>query len=399
MLSQPVIATMFVLGLLTVGEVISILTRARVPMLFVVIMGYLVLLWAGILPKSLVENSTLGTIGALMTAPLIVHMGTLIPLKMIRRQWRAAVINLTGLVFATVLVLVVGSLVLGYRTAAASVGPVTGGIVAFIITSTKLKQLGLASLVALPALVLSFHGMVGLPMAANFLRRYTRRFVQSVESQPFTAATLDPAIAMPSSTADKPTVATRRALISHRYETNVTMLFQVFIGASLAVFLGTVTPISYSLWALLIGFVGAYVGFYHEKVLERSNAFGLAMAGLIVMLLPSMNSVTVTTFINYLPKILLIVALGTVGLVLGGYIGSKIFRWHPAKGIAVALTAMFGFPGDYLLCEEVSRSEGKTEEQRQLILNEILTPMLVGGFTSVTTASVVIASILMSTLK
>jgi hypothetical protein len=88
-----------------------------------------------------------------------------------------------------------------------------------------------------------------------------------------------------------------------------------------------------------------------------------------------------------------------VGLVLGGYLASKIFRWHPAKGIAVALTAMFGFPGDYLLCEEVSRSEGKTEEQRQLIWDEILTPMLVGGFTSVTTASVVIASILMSTLK
>ncbi|GMA64992.1 hypothetical protein GCM10025859_54320 [Alicyclobacillus fastidiosus] len=64
----------------------------------------------------------------------------------------------------------------------------------------------------------------------------------------------------------------------------------------------------------------------------------------------------------------------------------------------MALTATFGFPGDYLICEEVSRSESGDESERQRLFDEILSPMLVGGFTSVTIASIIIASIVMSTL-
>ena len=81
-----------------------------------------------------------------------------------------------------------------------------------------------------------------------------------------------------------------------------------------------------------------------------------------------------------------------------GFIGSKIFKWDPAKGISVTLTAMYGFPGDYLICQEVSRSIGRTVEEEEAILNEILPPMLIGGFTSVTVGSVIIASILVQTI-
>ncbi|GEO24481.1 hypothetical protein AAC03nite_02660 [Alicyclobacillus acidoterrestris] len=152
------------------------------------------------------------------------------------------------------------------------------------------------------------------------------------------------------------------------------------------------------MWCLIIGLVGAKVGFYQARMLERANAFGLAIVGLILVVLPSMNSVTVTMFVADLPLILLIVALSIAGLVGGGYIGSKLFRWDPRKGIPVALTATFGFPGDYLICEEISRSEASGEVPKQVIMEEILSPMLIGGFTSVTIASVVIASIVMATL-
>lgn len=64
----------------------------------------------------------------------------------------------------------------------------------------------------------------------------------------------------------------------------------------------------------------------------------------------------------------------------------------------MALTALFGLAGDFLLCQEVSRSVGRTEGERAAVLDEILTPMLVGGFTSVTTASIFVASILVQTL-
>ncbi|WP_284286210.1 hypothetical protein [Alicyclobacillus fastidiosus] len=46
----------------------------------------------------------------------------------------------------------------------------------------------------------------------------------------------------------------------------------------------------------------------------------------------------------------------------------------------------------------MSRSESGDESERQRLFDEILSPMLVGGFTSVTIASIIIASIVMSTL-
>lgn len=62
------------------------------------------------------------------------------------------------------------------------------------------------------------------------------------------------------------------------------------------------------------------------------------------------------------------------------------------------LTSMFGFPADYILCQEVSRSVGRTEEEQQMLLNELSPPMLIAGFTTVTVASVIIASVLVKTL-
>lgn len=46
----------------------------------------------------------------------------------------------------------------------------------------------------------------------------------------------------------------------------------------------------------------------------------------------------------------------------------------------------------------MSRSIARTKEEEEYIFNEILSPMLVGGFTTVTIASVFIAGVVMSTL-
>ena len=122
------------------------------------------------------------------------------------------------------------------------------------------------------------------------------------------------------------------------------------------------------------------------------------MIGLIVVVMTSMESITFDAVVSSIIPVLFIIAIGVIGVLIGGFVGSKLFKWDPLKGLPVALTALFGFPGDYIICEEVSRSVGRDENERKAILDEILTPMLVGGFTTVTTASVLIASILIKTL-
>ncbi|WP_236026356.1 hypothetical protein [Alicyclobacillus suci] len=60
------------------------------------------------IPQDLLTNSTMPTIGSIMICPLIIHMGTLIPLRTIRKQWRAVCINLIGLLITAALILIVG---------------------------------------------------------------------------------------------------------------------------------------------------------------------------------------------------------------------------------------------------------------------------------------------------
>ncbi|HEY4551796.1 MAG TPA: hypothetical protein VIG80_01250 [Bacillaceae bacterium] len=393
MFQEPVVATMILLGLIAFGEVVSIATKARVPMLFIALMGYLVLIWTGVLPKQMIVDSTFITVGTVLgTAPIIVHMGTLIPLKSIQSQWRAVAISLVGIIFASVLILVLVTLVFDYKTAVAGTGPLTGGIIALLVTSEGLKEAGFVTLVTVPVLIMALQSLFGIPLATNLLRRYGLKVRNAMEHKPYIAA----AVAEAKDFEEEGNKDTFR--LPEKYRSNLILLFLLFIGGSIAVVLGNITPIPYSLWSLAIGIVGRVAGFYPERVMEKSNAFTIGMAGIIFLIIAMMNDITFGMFLSYLPEVFMIIIVGIIGIVAGGYIGSKLFKWDPLKGIPVALTATFGFPGDYIVCEEVSRSLGRNKEEEEAIFNEVLTPMLVGGFTSVTVGSVVIASILIKTL-
>ncbi|MBL5767010.1 hypothetical protein B5V88_07435 [Heyndrickxia sporothermodurans] len=392
-INEPVFAAMLILALVAVGEIISVLTRARVPMLLVAILGFLVLVWTGIFPKNIVDTSSFNGIGTLLTGPLVVHLGTLIPLSMMSKQYKAVIISLGGALIALVLVLPIITLLFGYETAVAGMGPIVGGIVAFLVTSTELKELGFESLVAIPALVLAIHKLFGMPVASIFLRKYAlilRDKTDLLERHKQTAATLE-------TTMNHSTALTKK---KKKYEFNTAnvLLFKLFLGASIATVIGNVTGVSSTIWCLVIGIIGARVKFYDENIMDKAKASSIAILGTIFIVIASMSTVSLKEFLHFIPQILAIIVIGQIGIILGGYLFSKLTKWHPYKGMSLALTAMFGFPADYILCQEVSRSVGRTEEEQQILLNELSPPMLIAGFTTVTVASVIIASILVKTL-
>lgn len=397
MIHEPVVAAMIIMALIAVGEIISIVTRARVSMFLVALMGYLLLIWIGIIPKSLIGDSKFIEVGVVLgTAPIIIHMGTLIPLKTIRSQWKAVAISLMGIVVGAGLILLLIPPMYDYKAAVAGAGPLTGGVIAFLVTSEGLKEVGLTSLVAISALILSLQSLFGMPLSANLLRRYALKFRNAVDAGTYTASALEAGI---ENVTDTEKVEKRNVTwIPKKYQTNLILLFQLFIGGAIAVVLDRFTGIPYSLWALALGIGGRLIGFYPDRVMERANAFTVGMAGLVFLIIATMNDITFHMFISHLPETFLIMFVGILGIFIGGFIGSKLFKWDPLKGLPIALTATVGFPGDYLVCEEISRSVGRNKEEEEMILNEILTPMLIGGFTTVTIGSVVIASILIKTL-
>ncbi|MCT1577721.1 hypothetical protein M3E13_12405 [Oceanobacillus kimchii] len=388
MISNPLVATTLIFALIALGEYISIITRARVPMLLTAMVGYLICVWTGIFPNDLLATSQFAALGAILVGPAILHMGTMIPFSLLKSQYKAVLISLGGLVVSGALVLIIVSLIFDYPTAVAGVGPLSGGIVALIVTSEKLAEIGLTSLVVIPALVVAFQGVLGMPLAQYFLRRYAFTIQEKIDNGTFVPINQDEASATQETVKPDGPIKSSATL----------KLFFIFVGASIGIVLGELTPIHYSLWCLAIGVGGLKLGIFQHKSLEKANSFNLTMIGIIFVVIGTMADVGPQDVLNNLPSIIVLLLLGTFGLSLGGYVVSKLLKWHPYKGMPVALTALFGFPADYILCEEVSRSIARNKEEEQTIFDEILTPMLIGGFTTVTVASVVIAGILVETL-
>lgn len=396
MLNEPLVAAALIFALFALGEFISVISKARVPMLFVVMMGYLLLLWTGIFPQDIVDRASFTAFASLLPAVLIVHMGTIIPLKRLKEQYKAVLIALSGIAIAAILVMAICIPIIGYTSAIAGIGPLSGGIIAHVITVEKLTEMGLVGLITIPSMVLALQKFIGMPLATYFLRKRGVT-VQKEISQAGGPGPAAPAVALEEEGAKKKTSG-RKSLLPEKYQTQVILLFQVFLGAAIAVSLDNLTGINYSLWALALGLIGTYFGFYTGNVMQRANSFGITMALLIVVVMGSMNGITPAMFVGYLPEVLLIMSVGVVGIMLGGYLMSKLVKWDHNKGMPVALTALFGFPADYIVCDEVSRSVSSDETEQKAIFDELLTPMLVGGFTTVTIASIVIASILVGTL-
>jgi hypothetical protein len=396
----PIYAALILIGILAFADYISIITKARVPMLFVSFFTYLILVWIG-LPKNLLDISTLGPFGKMTVAVLIVHMGTLIPYDQIKEQWRSIVVALIGLFIAGVFVLLIASPIFGYARAVAGTAPVLGGIIAALVTAEGLKTLGLGSLVVITMTILGIQGLVGLPVASNILKGYGSLLKKKIDQGEISPAD----ISLGKQETGKVQFGTDenpsprfKAWLPKKYEVDTIMLLKLFIGGSLAFFIGKITHINYSIWALVLGMIGAYFGFYRGKMLNRANSFGITMSALIIYVFSLMNMITFKMFIAQLPVVLIILAIGTVGLIIGGLIGGRLVGWPKALAIPVVLTAEFGFPGDYLISHEVARSSGRNKEEKDFILGRILPAMLVGGYTTVTTTSILIASILIKTI-
>lgn len=311
--------------------------------------------------------------------------------------------------FGAVLILAVLTPLLGYPTAVAGTGPVTGGLTAYLITTQKLTEAGSDSLVAVAAIVLGLQSLIGLPLANILLRKYAAKMRDRGDfavRAPVPAVVLD-ARTSPATSAD-PEAGAETVSASHprhgfqlvpeKFQQPSILLFAQFIAASLATWLDALTGLNYGVWALLLGLLGRMLGFFPAKAMEKANAFGFGLIAVVVVIMASISTVTFATVKATIGPAILILLVGAIGIMIGGWVASKVFKWDPLKGMPIALTALFGFPGDFMLCQEVSRSVGRDERERTAIFDELVTPMLVAGFTTVTTASIVVASVLVTTL-
>lgn len=404
---QATYAATIVVAFIALGELVSQCSRARVPSLLVVMVGLFVSAQIGLIPVDLVAASGLAALGSMILPAIMVHLGTLIPLSVMRRQYKAVLVATGSMVVAAALILGFLSLFYNYPTAVAGVGPLVGGLVATVMTVEGLTKTGNAALVAIPTMILIVHSLPAMPLAATILRRHAKTLLAS--GMEHDQVDVDGASASVS-TATAPSVTKTRSqttTAASRYtvrlpdrlaENNFVLLFIILLLGSAALGLDALTGVSYSLWGLILGVVALRGGLLPEKSLQQANGFTFAMVAIIAVVASSVLATPVDAILDVLGIVLTVLVVGLTGLVVGGAIMTKIVKWPLNLGVPVALTAAFGFPADYLITKEVADSVGQTPEERQWLLDKILPPMLIGGFTAVSAGSVVVASILVNTL-
>ncbi|MDF7672287.1 hypothetical protein PT281_03295 [Lactobacillus sp. ESL0701] len=380
-----------------IGEWVSSLTNAYVPSVFITAVLFAVGFWT-FLPKNVVAKASFGPDFAnICISLLLVHLGTLMNLKELIQQWKAVCISLLGVAGTLLLTLTIGTKIFDWHTVIAAVPPLTGGLVSALLMTNGLKAAGITSLVALPIAMFVMHSVVGYPLTAWMLKREGRRVAGEYHKGNIQA---------PVSVEEVKKENGKKGgfKLPAEYHTAAFILVKVAFVALLANWFSSFlkTTFNFDLNAnvvcLIFGVIAHQLGFLEDSALNKANVFQWLMYGLLAYVFSQLSITTPQIIGKVFVQIIVLMLLGLLGMFLASAILAKPFGMSPEMAFACSLTSLFGFPADYILTTEICHNVAKDKEEEAVLVDQILPKMLVGGFATVSVASVIIASIFLKLL-
>lgn len=165
--------------------------------------------------------------------------------------------------------------------------------------------------------------------------------------------------------------------------------------SNLTILEGSTQPILNStILCLILGVIFTEIGFLDRNALQKANAYGLLLLGLIALLPGNFSSISFSSLLDMIIPIIGILIIGAAGISIFAIISGKILNYSVPMSVAIGVTALIGYPCTQIVTDEVVDALETNDEQKAAIKEYILPKMLVGGFTTVTIASVVFAGII-----
>ena len=379
-------AILVVLVFFSLGDLIASKTKAMMSMRFISSALILAAFWMG-MPADLFKTTGLMNLAMTFIPVLMVHMGTMIDGRAMLAQYKTVIIALLTMCAASGAVLLIGSPLIGMNYALTATGPISGGNVAMLIMSAAAQEKGLNDILVFVTMLLILQSFVGVPIASFCLRREARRL--KVEF-----ANGAQALAAAEKTERKKLVPP----LPKKLRTPFILLCKTFLVAALAVAAAKLTgnKIHPFVMALVFGVVAYELGFLEGRILEVAASSGLAI---FIMLLPTyvnLSKATPQMVLSLLFPIVVSFAAAVVGLIVSSLVISKVAHTSFDLTLAIGSCCLIGFPGTFIVSDEVARTYGDTEEEHKFIESRIMPQMLVSGFTTVTIASVFLAGFLVN---
>ena len=394
---DAITALLIIAVVYAIGDFVSQKTKAIFSMLFVSGIIFMVAFWFGV-PKTLFEDVAIVKLSLALIPTLMVHMGTLMRLRDLREEWKTVIIALSAIVFASIALFLIGSPIIGREFAVPAAGPISGGVVATLIMSEAAKAKGLETVLVFLTLLLVLQNFVGLPISSICLSREGRRLRDVFRTEGILKGDLS----------QKSLTNTDHDERKWRFipetpkelQTPFILIMKTMLVGWLAVMVSKLLGgvIDKFVMALIFGIVFYEIGFLEPKILTKANSEGFTLFALLVPIFMNLNRATPSMVISLIVPIALSFAVAVVGIAISSVILSKVFRYSWEMSLAIGVCCLFGFPGTFIVSQEVANAVGETPAEKEFVLTKILPKMLVSGFTTVTIASVFLAGFLVKLL-
>lgn len=377
-----------------IGEFIGTKTKAWIPSVFVTATLFLLGYWT-FFPKDIVVLAGLGPpLGGVLAIMLcITHMGTIISIKQLMEQWKVIVITLAGLAGMVAFSWFICIPLIGRDYVIAALPPLTGGIVAATMMNQAALDKGLITAAVLAIAMYAIQGFVGYPLTAIMLKKEGRKLLAQFRSGEITHTVAAGDVDEDAGNM-KVEVKEKKKLIPpmpEKYSTTAFILLKMMIAAYISNRLSKLTGINQAVWALILGIVLTEIGFLDRDSLNKAKSYGFLMFLLMIFVFAGLKDATPQMLGEVIGPMAIIIFVGVTGLGILSVIAGKILGISWNMAFAVSLTALYGFPPNYILTEESVKALAQNPEEHQFLMSKMLPMMIVGGFITVTITSVVIA--------
>jgi len=150
--------------------------------------------------------------------------------------------------------------------------------------------------------------------------------------------------------------------------------------------------------ALVFGIIFYELGFLEQKITDKANSTGIMLFALMVPVFASLPKATPEMIGNLIVPIIVVFIVSLIGIAIISLLLGKILGYSWRFSLAIGVTCLFGFPGTFIIAEEISVAVSSNTEERDYLSSVILPKMLVGGFSTVTIGSVFVASFMVNFL-
>ncbi|MCC8058255.1 hypothetical protein [Cloacibacillus sp.] len=383
-----------------IGEFVGTKTKAWIPSVFVIATLFLFGYWT-FFPKDIVALAGMGAPlgGTLVIMLCITHMGTIISIRQLLDQWKIICITLAGLAGMVALCWFICIPLVGRAYVIAGLPPLTGGIVAATMMNSAAAERGLTTAAVLAIAMYAVQGFFGYPLTAVCLKLEGRRLLakyRSGEVQVNKNEKVDTTVGnMATSDVLKYRIFPE---VPAKYSTMALILAKLMFSAWLASLAAKVTGINMAVIALLFGIIFTELGFLEKNALHKAGSYGFLMYVLMIFVFAGLKDATPQMLGECIGPMLTIIVIGVAGMAVLSILVGKVLKVSWEMSFATSLTALYGFPPNYILTEESVKALAETPEEHQYLLDSMLPQMIVGGFVTVTITSVVIAGIFIGLL-